>query len=60
MYLHINYFWRRLHLDILINSVRPELLHENGDLWVRRTTTEITCISVTNYLPRMPTQPSDI
>ena len=60
MYLHINYFWRRLHFDILINSIRPEFLHENGYLWVRRTTTETTCISVTNYLPGIPTQPWDI
>ena len=41
MYLHINYFWRRPHFDILIDSIGPEFLDEHGNVWVGRTRREI-------------------
>ena len=60
LYLHILDFWRRPHFDILINSIRPELLHENGDLGVGRTRTEIFVVQPPNCRLGIPTQPSDI
>ena len=44
LYLHISDFRRRLDFDVLIYSIRPQFLHENGYLWVGRATREIYVI----------------
>ena len=54
MYLHVNYFWRRPHFDILIDSIGPEFLDEHGNLWVGRTRREIFVLTRQSLLESHP------